>query len=182
MVSTNSSHAQVFALANATAAHRLAGWYPSAASGVPQAKKAWKDSFFSLTVQVPVLPPCQAPATLQPVPVGRLNNGGTEHDTLWLNECPGHAAADPTTSLQSSPLNCGLRNSGAEWTYGHLYAWTWCFLMDNLWQAQKQQNSTRFQFSGVILPDHALPGLTVAAKVSIEVTQEDEGIPRKCTL
>uniref|UniRef100_A0A3B5QIJ7 Sema domain-containing protein n=1 Tax=Xiphophorus maculatus TaxID=8083 RepID=A0A3B5QIJ7_XIPMA len=40
MASPNSSHARVFASATARAACRFARWYPSAASGVPQAKKA----------------------------------------------------------------------------------------------------------------------------------------------
>ena len=57
-----------------TPAHCLACRYPSAASGVPQAKKAQWDSFFSLTAfltavvhpRVRFLQPRQAPATLRP--------------------------------------------------------------------------------------------------------------------
>ena len=46
----------------------------------------------------------------------------------------------------------------------------------------QQQNISRVQVRGSIPPDHAPPVLTVAANVSIEVTQEDEGIPRRGTL
>ena len=47
---------------------------------------------------------------------------------------------------------------------------------------KKQQNAARVQIGGGILPDHAPPDLTVAFNVSIEVTQEDEGISRRSTL
>ncbi|TWW62582.1 hypothetical protein D4764_04G0012290 [Takifugu flavidus] len=49
MALSNSSHARVFASATAVTALRLACQYLSAASGVPQDKKARYDSFFSLT-------------------------------------------------------------------------------------------------------------------------------------
>ena len=68
-------------------------------------------------------------------------------------KCPGHATANPMTQLQSPWSNCGLRCPGAKRTYGHL-----------------------------ILPNHAPPGLTVTAKVNIEVTQENERIPRRSIL
>ena len=86
--SRNSSHAWVFASASATAAHRLACRFPSAASGVPHTKKAQWDSLLSLTAsfsagvyqQARELPPQQAPS-----PYGRLNNGGTEQGPLALD-------------------------------------------------------------------------------------------------
>ncbi|TWW77333.1 hypothetical protein D4764_12G0007230 [Takifugu flavidus] len=65
VASPNSSHARVFASAIAVAALRLACRYLSAASGVPQARKARYDSFFSLTAS--------------------LHHGGTEHGSLGLN-------------------------------------------------------------------------------------------------
>ena len=37
----------------------------------------------------------------------------------------------------------------------------------------QQQNTVWVQIRGASLPDHAPPGLTVAANVNIEVTQED---------
>ena len=44
----------------------------------------------------------------------------------------------------------------------------------------QQQNTARVQGGGAaILPDHAPPGLIVAANMRIEVTQEDEGTPRR---
>ena len=46
----------------------------------------------------------------------------------------------------------------------------------------QQQNTAWVQFRGAILSDNTPPGLTVAANVSIEVTQEDEVIPRRNTL
>ena len=45
----------------------------------------------------------------------------------------------------------------------------------------QQQNTTRVQVRGAIHLSHTPPGLTVTATVSIEVTQEDEGIPRRTT-
>ena len=46
----------------------------------------------------------------------------------------------------------------------------------------QQHNTAPVQVRGAILPDHAKPGLTVAANVAIKVTQEDDGIPRRSTL
>ena len=46
----------------------------------------------------------------------------------------------------------------------------------------QQQNTARVQLRGAILPDHAPPGLTGAANVSIKVIQEGEVIPRRGTL
>ena len=43
----------------------------------------------------------------------------------------------------------------------------------------QQQNNTRVQIRGTIFTDHAPPGLTVAANVSIEVIQKAKGIPRR---
>ncbi|MEQ2293513.1 hypothetical protein AMECASPLE_034293 [Ameca splendens] len=62
----------VFASARAVA--RLASWYPSAASGVPQANHSRWDSFFNLTASLTAgvhhwdwgFPPRQAPQTLRP--------------------------------------------------------------------------------------------------------------------
>ena len=50
------------------------------------------------------------------------------------------------------------------------------FLLDNLGQAQ-QRKTVRVQIRGAIFPDHGPPDLTVAAYVSIELAQEDEGSP-----
>ena len=50
-------------------------------------------------------------------------------------ECPGHAAANPTTRsiIESWPK--------VSWCHVHLCAWTWCWLR-NLWQAQKSNHRT----------------------------------------
>ncbi|TWW62586.1 hypothetical protein D4764_04G0012330 [Takifugu flavidus] len=94
MASSNSSHARVFASATAVAALRLACQYLSAASGVPQDKKARYDSFFSLTA----LTICLGPTSF---PTNRANSppGGDQLTALPLSspECPEHAAANPMT-------------------------------------------------------------------------------------
>lgn len=119
MTLPNSSHALVFAFATALAALRLACRHLYAASEVLQAKKARYDSFFSMMAlsagvhqKVKILPPRQAPTTLQ--------NGCTKHGPLGLNVPPlnplftqvsrtcdcksdntGHATANPTTQSRS---------------------------------------------------------------------------------
>ena len=48
--------------------------------------------------------------------------------------------------------------------------------------AQTSSSTAQAQIGGGILPNHALPGLSVAAHVSIEDNQENEGNPRRGTL
>lgn len=53
--------------------------------------------------------------------------------------------------------------------------------MDRLWPAQKSNNTTWVQIGEVVPPDHFPTGDTVVAYVSVEVPQQDDGIPGKST-
>ena len=44
----------------------------------------------------------------------------------------------------------------------------------------QKQNTAWVQIGAAVPPNHALPGLTVIACMSIEVPQEDEGISGRC--
>ncbi|TWW73439.1 hypothetical protein D4764_15G0008330 [Takifugu flavidus] len=72
MASPNSSHARVFASATAVDALRLACWYLSAASGVPQASSG-------------IAAMTGTNHLAATAPVSRINNRGTEHGPLGLN-------------------------------------------------------------------------------------------------
>ena len=100
-------------------------------------------------------------------PVSRPDNGGTEHGPLALN-VP-RLPQDMDESLPEvgieTPSEGGLLQT----------------LMCSLWTIHYWHRRSG-SVQEAILPDHTPLVLTVAANLSIEVTQQEEGIPRRGTL